>query len=147
MSRVLAPGGVFGLDLVPDVPRWQEFAPREPARHARSAWRAGDADRIRASGPRSRPDHLRPGVRRRHRPRAPHASLLADISRTVGIQPLRRRLERAGFRIDAVLGSYDGAPWDPRADVWVILASNIWTRRRISRDFQSSLRTRAGLVS
>jgi hypothetical protein len=45
--------------------------------------------------------------------------------RTVGIQPLRRRLERAGFRIDAVLGSYDGAPWDPRADVWVILASKV----------------------
>ena len=45
--------------------------------------------------------------------------------RTVGIQPLRRRLERAGFRIDAVLGSYDGAPWDPRADVWVILASKM----------------------
>jgi hypothetical protein len=36
---------------------------------------------------------------------------------------MRRRLERAGFRVDAVLGDYDGGPWDPRADVWVVIAS------------------------
>mgnify|MGYP001318970905 CR=1 FL=1 len=33
-----------------------------------------------------------------------------------------RRLEAAGFRIRAVLGDYQGGPWDTRADVWVILA-------------------------
>jgi hypothetical protein len=33
------------------------------------------------------------------------------------------RLERAGFRIQAVLGDYHGGPWDARADVWVILAA------------------------
>jgi hypothetical protein len=33
------------------------------------------------------------------------------------------RLERAGFRIQAVLGDYRGAPWDDRSDVWVILAA------------------------
>ena len=32
-------------------------------------------------------------------------------------------LERAGFRVDTVLGDYQGGPWDERADVWVILAS------------------------
>ena len=31
-------------------------------------------------------------------------------------------LERAGFRITAILGDYHGKPWDPRADVWLILA-------------------------
>ena len=35
---------------------------------------------------------------------------------------MRRRLERAGFRVTAVLGDYDGKPWDSRADVWLILA-------------------------
>jgi hypothetical protein len=25
--------------------------------------------------------------------------------------------------VDAVLGDYDGGPWDARADVWVIIAS------------------------
>jgi tyrosyl-tRNA synthetase len=33
-----------------------------------------------------------------------------------------RRLEKAGFTVDALLGDYHGAAWDPRADVWVILA-------------------------
>jgi hypothetical protein len=33
-----------------------------------------------------------------------------------------RRLEKAGFTIHAVLGDYNGGPWDARADVWVILA-------------------------
>jgi hypothetical protein len=40
--------------------------------------------------------------------------------------PLRRmlgRIERAGFRIDAVLGDYRGRQWDARADVWLILAT------------------------
>jgi hypothetical protein len=32
------------------------------------------------------------------------------------------RLERAGFRVSALLGDYQGGPWDLRADVWIILA-------------------------
>ena len=35
---------------------------------------------------------------------------------------MARRLEKAGFAIQAVLGDYQGGPWDERADVWVILA-------------------------
>jgi SAM-dependent methyltransferase len=125
VSRVLAPGGVFGLDLVPDVPRWQEYSRRVSLRGTR--------------GPRGVPVTLIESVRQdRDRGltifdqefvegvgRARHTHRFSLTFRTVGIQPLRRRLERAGFRIDAVLGSYDGAPWDPRADVWVILASKI----------------------
>jgi SAM-dependent methyltransferase len=125
VSRVLAPGGVFGLDLVPDVPRWREYSRRVSMRATR--------------GPRGIPLSLIESVRQdRERgltifdqefvegtgpARRTHRFSLTF--RTVGIQPLRRRLERAGFRIDAVLGSYDGAPWDPRADVWVILASKM----------------------
>ena len=42
--------------------------------------------------------------------------------RTISVAQMRRRLENAGFRIDAVLGDYDGGPFDERADVWIILA-------------------------
>jgi hypothetical protein len=35
---------------------------------------------------------------------------------------MTRRLERAGFVIEALLGDYRGADWDQRADVWIILA-------------------------
>jgi SAM-dependent methyltransferase len=125
VARVLPPGGMFGLDLVPDVPRWQEYSRRVSLRGRR--------------GPRGVPVTLIESVRQDRdrgltifdqefvegagRTRRTHRFSLTF--RTVGIQPLRRRLERAGFRIDAVLGSYDGAPWDPRADVWVILASKV----------------------
>jgi hypothetical protein len=35
---------------------------------------------------------------------------------------MAKRLTRAGFSIEAVLGDYRGKPWDERADVWIILA-------------------------
>jgi hypothetical protein len=43
--------------------------------------------------------------------------------RTLTVPQMTRRLEHAGFTIDAALGDYRGGPWDRRADVWVILAS------------------------
>jgi len=123
VSRVLAPGGTFGLDLVPDVPRWQEYSRRISLRGRR--------------GPRGTPVTLIESVRQdsarrltifdqefvEGRGAARRVRRFSLTFRTVGIQPLRRRLERAGFRIDGVLGGYDGAAWDPRADVWVVLAS------------------------
>ncbi len=137
VARVLPPGGIFGLDLVPDVPRWQEYSRRVSLRGRR--------------GPRGTPVTLIESVRQdRDRGltifdqefvegtgRARRTHRFSLTFRTVGIQPLRRRLERAGFRIDAVLGSYDGAPWDPRADVWVILASkSVNVHADSARDFK-----------
>jgi hypothetical protein len=48
--------------------------------------------------------------------------------RTLTVPEMASRLERAGFRIDAVLGDYRGRPWDLRADVWVLLASKARVR-------------------
>ena len=45
--------------------------------------------------------------------------------RTLSVPQMRRRLEKAGFRIRAVLGDYQGGPWHPEADVWIILASRL----------------------
>jgi hypothetical protein len=59
-------------------------------------------------------------IERRGRERRSHRFTLTF--RTLSVPQMSRRLERAGFRIDAVLGDYRGGPWDPRADVWVILA-------------------------
>jgi hypothetical protein len=44
------------------------------------------------------------------------------VFRTISIPRMTQRLERAGFRVTAVLGDYNGNAWDPRADVWLILA-------------------------
>jgi len=42
--------------------------------------------------------------------------------RTLSVPQMTRRLEKAGFEITALLGDYRGGPWDPRAEVWMILA-------------------------
>jgi len=42
--------------------------------------------------------------------------------RTISIPQMRRRLEAAGFVVEAVLGDYEGGPLDLRADVWIVLA-------------------------
>jgi hypothetical protein len=52
--------------------------------------------------------------------------------RTLSVPQMSRRLERAGFAIDAVLGDYQGGPWDERADTWVILARKGRVTRRVS---------------
>jgi hypothetical protein len=35
---------------------------------------------------------------------------------------MTRRLETAGFTVDAILGDYQGRPLDERSDVWILLA-------------------------
>ena len=42
--------------------------------------------------------------------------------RTLSVPAMSRQLERAGFKVAAVLGDYGGRPWDERADVWIIVA-------------------------
>ena len=59
-------------------------------------------------------------VERRGRQRRVHQFGLTF--RTLSVPQMASRLETAGFRIDAVLGDYEGGPWDERCDVWVILA-------------------------
>ena len=46
------------------------------------------------------------------------AALALGLSR----RALYRRLERHGFTIEARWGSYEGDPWTPAGDVWVVLA-------------------------
>jgi hypothetical protein len=122
VARVLPKHGRFGIDLVPDLPRWSEYEARKTM-----SGRMGSNTRVslvesvtqdRARGLTifdQRYLTTRNGDRRQH-----HFTL---TFRTLSIRQMANRLERAGFAIDAVLGDYRGGPWDARADVWVILAS------------------------
>jgi SAM-dependent methyltransferase len=121
VHKVLRPGGLFGIDLVPDVPRWREYERRLT---------------LKGTGPRGLPIQLVETVRQDPRRRvttfdqefiegrgkAKTSRRFSLAFRTVGLPALRRRLERAGFEVDAVLGDYDGRAWDDRADTWVVLA-------------------------
>jgi ubiquinone/menaquinone biosynthesis C-methylase UbiE len=119
-ARVIAPGGTFGIDLVPDVPKWREYRNRVQLRG-----RAGGAqltliesviqDRARRLTTFEQKYVERRGDRtREHR---------FDLTfRTLSVPQMTRELEKAGFVVDAVLGDYQGRPWDDRADVWIIMA-------------------------
>jgi ubiquinone/menaquinone biosynthesis C-methylase UbiE len=120
VARVLAGGGTFGIDLVPDVPKWREYQNRVQLRG-----RAGGAQLTLIESVRQDPKrHLttfeQKYVERRGRQTREHRFDLTF--RTLSVRQMTGQLERAGFRVDAVLGDYRGRPWDDRADVWIILA-------------------------
>jgi SAM-dependent methyltransferase len=130
VRRVLAPGGTFGVDLVPDLPRWREY---DNAR--RLTGRSASGSRV------SLVESVRQDRRRgltifdeRFIERAGGRTTERRFSltfRTVPLPNLVRRLERRGFRVEAALGGYDHRPWDEAAEVWILLA------RRAGRRVQS----------
>jgi len=122
VARVLERGGRFGIDLVPDLPQWSEY-------HARKTLSGTLARGVRVALVESvRQDRrrrltifdqlyttFRGHARRQHR--------FSLTFRTLSVPQMRRRLEKAGLGVDAVLGDYRGGPWDARADVWILLAT------------------------
>jgi len=123
VHRVLEPGGTFGIELVADLPSWKEYKQRLSLKGWRG--RRGGAHVTLVETVRQDPArHLtifnqefterRGGTTRVHR--------FALTFRTLSVPQMVRRLEKSGFEIAALLGDYRGRAWDPRADVWVILA-------------------------
>lgn len=125
---VLRPGGLFGVDLVPDVPHWKEYQRRVTLRGA--------------TGPRGLPVKLIESVTqdRKRRLTLFDQEYIEGVGRTarshrfslafrsLSIPQMRHRLERAGFDVETVLGDYRGGPWAEAADAWILLA-----RRRALR--------------
>ena len=126
VHRVLQKGGTFGVELVADLPSWQEYREaRQPqGLAAPTGRRARHADRDGAPGPQAGADDLRSGVHRAARPEDARRATFSLAFRTLSVPQMVRRLEKAGFEITALLGDYSGREWDPRADVWVILAES-----------------------
>ena len=123
VHRVLAPGGTFGMELVADLPSWREYRKRISL----TGWRGrrGGAyvtlvETVRQDPTRRLTIFDQEFTETRSRLRRVHRFSLTF--RTLSVPQMVRRLERAGFDITALLGDYRGGAWDPRADVWVILA-------------------------
>jgi len=122
VAAVLPRGGLFGIDLVPDLPAWNEYE-RQLRLHG---------PRDRAGGSVMLVETVRQDRRRRltvfeqeyveRRGAAATRRRFSLVFRTLSIRQMTRRLSNAGFSVRAVLGDYDGRPWDARAEVWVILA-------------------------
>jgi len=121
VARVIRRGGTFGIDLVPDLPRWQEYRNKV---QLRGRAKGGAHFTLVESVHQDRRRHLttfeQEYVEHRGTRESRHRFELTFRSLTVA--QMTTRLERAGFRVDAVLGDYHGRPWDARADVWIILA-------------------------
>ena len=122
VARVLRRDGVFGIDLVPDLPRWSEYTRKVTLSGSQDARTHLTLRETVRQDPRRRLTRFdqeyverRGGEKRVHR--------FALTFRTLSVPQMRRRLEKAGFRIRAVLGDYRGGPWHPDADVWILLAS------------------------
>jgi SAM-dependent methyltransferase len=117
---VLARKGLFAIDLVPDLPRWSEYDRRVSLSGRLGRGHVTLTESVRQDRRKRLTIFDQEYQERRNGRRTVHRFSLTF--RTVSVPQMRRRLEAAGFRVDAVLGDYDGGPWDPRADVWVVIA-------------------------
>jgi ubiquinone/menaquinone biosynthesis C-methylase UbiE len=121
--RVLEPGGTFGLELVADLPSWKEYRKRVSL----TGWRGRRGGTHVTLTETVRQDRKRrltifdQEFTERRGPRA-EKRRFALTFRTLTVPQMVRRLEKAGFEVTALLGDYRGKPWDPRAEVWVIVA-------------------------
>ena len=123
VRRVLRPGGTFGIELVADLPSWKEYRQRVSLKGWRN--RPGGShvtlvETVRQDRKHGLTIFDQEFTERRGRQRRVRKFALSF--RTLSVPQMARRLEKAGFEVTALLGDYRGAPWDPRADVWVILA-------------------------
>jgi ubiquinone/menaquinone biosynthesis C-methylase UbiE len=122
VRRVLTKQGTFGLELVADLPAWEEYSNKPTLRGAR--------------GPHGKPIVLVESVkqdRRNHitrfvqtfvegRGKSATRKTFSIAFRTLSVPQMVQRLEKAGLEVSALLGDYQGGPWDLRAEVWIILA-------------------------
>jgi len=120
---VLQPGGTFGVELVADLPSWAEYRQRVSLK----GWRQGKGgthvtliETVKQDPARHLTTFEQEFTERRGRHRT--SRTFALTFRTLSVPQMARRLEKAGFELTATLGDYRGAPWDSRAEVWILLA-------------------------
>jgi ubiquinone/menaquinone biosynthesis C-methylase UbiE len=122
VADVLPRGGVFGLELVADLPSWREYRERvtlRGRRGSRGPW-VTLKESVRQEPARALTHFDQVFVEGRGAAARRHAFTLSF--RTLSVPQMARRLEQAGFDVTATLGDYQGGPWDPRAEVWILLA-------------------------
>lgn len=129
VARVLQPGGTFGLELVADLPSWEEYKKRVSLRGTRAGGahvsliesvRQDRAKRLTIFEQEFVESRGRGSAEARKQKITTRKFTLAF--RTLSVAQMVRRLEKAGFVVSSLLGDYQGGPWHPRADVWIILA-------------------------
>jgi ubiquinone/menaquinone biosynthesis C-methylase UbiE len=122
VTRALQRNGIFGLELVADLPAWNEYSKRVSLRGKRKA--NGQPITLLES---VKQDRVK-GITRfeqefvEGRGRSAKRRTFSLAFRTVTVPQMAGRLEKAGLVVEALLGDYQGGPWDLRAEAWIILA-------------------------
>jgi SAM-dependent methyltransferase len=122
VTRALERNGIFGLELVADLPAWDEYSKRVSLRGKRGA--NGTPITLLES---VKQDRVK-GITRfeqefvEGRGRSAMRRTFSLAFRTITVPQMARRLEKAGLEVEALLGDYRGGPWDLRAQAWIILA-------------------------
>ncbi len=122
VAAALRPGGRLVMELVADLPSWQEY--RNETRL--KGWRAGGKahltllESVRQDRARGLTLFEQEFVERRGASKRSRRFSLAF--RTLSVKQMAKRLERAGLRVSARLGSYDGDPWTPQSEAWIVMA-------------------------
>jgi SAM-dependent methyltransferase len=121
-AAALRPGGRLVMELVADLTGWREYREETKLR----GWRPGRRAHL------TLVESVRQDRRRRltifdqefieRRGRAVLRRRFALAFRTLSVAQMARRLERAGLRVAARLGSYDGDPWTHDSDTWILIA-------------------------
>jgi ubiquinone/menaquinone biosynthesis C-methylase UbiE len=121
-ARVLKRGATLGIDLVPDLPAWEEYENKVTfrGRNERTGAHVTLLETVRQDRRRRLTRFDQEYVERRGRVTRRHRFALAF--RTLPLPEMVARVEGSGFRATAVLGDYRGRAWDMRADAWLILA-------------------------
>lgn len=119
--RVLKRGGWLGVDLVPDLPTWDSY--RRQVR-LRGRERTGATVTLIESVRQDRRRGLTIFDEEFTRTLRGHTSRhrFSLTFRTLSMTDTIARIERAGFRVESVMGDYAGRPWSAHADVWLIVA-------------------------
>ena len=120
--RALRPGGRLVMELVADLPSWREYRNRTRLR----GWRAGGrahitlVESVRQDRARGLTLFEQEFIERRGAKALSRRFALAF--RTLSMMQMARRLERAGLRVTARLGSYDGDPWTKESENWIVIS-------------------------
>jgi len=124
VSTALRPGGRLVMELVADLPAWREY--REETKL--QGWRPGRrahvtlVESVRQDRRRGLTIFDQEFIERRGSHVARRRFALAF--RTLSVPQMTRRLERAGLRVVARLGSYEGDPWTRESDTWILIAEH-----------------------
>jgi len=120
VARVIARGGTFGLELMPDVPKWKEYRNRVQLRGRAGSSHVTLIESVRQDRRRRLTTFEQCYVERRGARAREHRFELTF--RTVTVPEMSRQLERVGFAVASRYGDYNGGRWRADADTWIILA-------------------------